>query len=288
MAENNGRRAMYGETLGEFIGTFILVLFGNGAVMVAVATGAYDLWAVSLMWFLGVALAVYAVGAISGAHINPAVTLAIATYTDFGWRKVPAYVGAQLLGAFTASAAMWAAFSGILTQFESTEGLTRGEPGSELSAMVFTTYAPNPAIVGTDEAAFAQVPLTQWFGTEVIITAVLVFAIFYLIEAANSGRPLANIAPAFIGLTVGALVAFAAPVSMAALNPARDLGPRVFALLAGWGEIAFPGPRGGFWIPAVATIVGGLIGGAIYHFAFKWAYPVPAPPGRVPAEVEGD
>lgn len=282
------RNGLMPELTGEFFGTFILMLFGDGAVAVSVWTGAYDLWAVSLMWALAVALAVYAAGAVSGAHINPAVTITMAAFDDeFEWGKVLPYIIAQLLGAFVAAAAIHVAFGGVIEAFEAAEGLVRGDPGSQLSAMVYTTYAPNPAIIGTSPEALAQVSHVQWFISEVIITAVLLFGIFFLVEEANEGRPLANMSALLIGLLVGALVAYEAPVSMAALNPARDLGPRVWALLAGWGEIAIPGPRGGFWIPTVSTIIGGLIGGAIYMYVFKGIYPTPAESGRVPPEVEG-
>lgn len=276
------------EGLAEGVGTFILMLFGDGAVVVSVITGAYDLWAVSLMWFLGVALGVYASGAVSGGHINPAVTISLAAFTDFPWRKVPTYIVAQITGAFLAAVAIFAAFSGVIAAFENSEGLTRGEPGSQLSGMIFTTYAPNPAIIGTDANAFAQVPHVQWFASEIIITAVLLFGILFIIEEINEGRPLANMGPAMIGLLVAALVAYEAPVSMAALNPARDLGPRIFMVFAGWGEIAFPGPRAGFWIPTVSTIIGGVIGAGFYQYAYRWVFPKPAPTGREPTEARGD
>ena len=285
-ADNNG--TLWAELGAEFVGTFILMLFGNGAVVVSVATGSYDLWAVALMWFVGVSLAIYAAGAVSGAHINPAVTLSFAAFTDFPWRKAGPYIIAQILGAFTASVAIYTAFHGLINNFEAANNIVRGEPGSQLSAMVFTTYAPNPAIVGTGQAAFDQVPLWTWFASEMIITAFLVFAVFYLIEEINSARPVANLFPVMIGVVVAGLVAYEAPVSMAALNPARDLGPRIFTLLAGWGDIAFPGPRAGFWIPTVSTIVGGLIGGAIYTYLYKRVYPVPAEAGREPEEVRGE
>lgn len=290
MAEENGDKngTLWAELGAEFVGTFILILFGNGAVVVSVATGSYDLWAVSLMWFVGVSLAIYAAGAVSGAHINPAVTLSFAAFTEFPWRKVGPYVVAQVLGAFTASVAIYVAFHGVINNFEAANNIVRGEPGSQLSAMVFTTYAPNPAIVGTGQAAFDQVPMWTWFTSEMIITALLVFGVFYIIEEINAGRPLANIGPAMIGILVAGLVAYEAPVSMAALNPARDLGPRVFTLLAGWGDIAIPGPRAGFWIPTVSTVVGGLIGGAIYTYLYRRVYPTPAEVGEEPPEVRGE
>ncbi|MEA3376747.1 MAG: aquaporin [Chloroflexota bacterium] len=263
------------ELTAEFFGTFLLMIFGNGAVAVSVWTGGYDLWAVSLMWAIGVLLGVYAAGAVSGGHINPAVTVAQAAFGDFEWKKVPPYALAQTLGAFVATACVHISFGGVLAAFEAAEGLVRGAAGSQLSAMAYTTYAPNPAIVGTAAEHFAQVTLLRWFASEVIITAVLVFAIFVLIDQRNEGRPLANTGPLMIGLLVGALVAYEAPVSMAALNPARDLGPRIWALLAGWGEIAFPGPRGGFWIPTVSTLVGGLVGGGIYAYLYKGVFSTP-------------
>lgn len=260
------------ELVAEFFGTFLLMFFGNGSVAVSVWAGAYDLWAVSVMWAIGVALGVYAAGAVSGGHINPAVTVAQAAFGDFEWGKVAPYAVAQLLGAFVATASIHVAFSGVVEAFEAAEGLVRGAAGSQLSAMAYTTYAPNPAIIGTAQEHLAQVTHVQWFVSEVILTAVLLFAIFFLVDQKNEGRPLANIAPLIIGLLVGALVAYEAPVSMAALNPARDLGPRVFAFLAGWGQIAFPGPRGGFWIPTVSTLVGGLAGGGIYAYLYKGIY----------------
>ncbi len=291
MAEDNGNEngTLWAELGAEFVGTFILILFGNGAVVVSVMTGAYGLWPVAVMWFVGVSLAIYAAGAVSGAHINPAVTLAFAAFNDFPWRRVGPYIIAQILGAFTASVAIYVAFHGVINNFEAANNIVRGEPGSQLSAMIFTTYAPNPAIVGTSQAAFEQVPLWTWFASEVIITAFLVFAVFYLIAEINSARPLANLFPVMIGVVVAGLVAYEAPISMAALNPARDLGPRIFTLLAGWGDIAFPGPRGvDFLIPTVSTIVGGLIGGAVYAYVYKRVYPVPAEPGREPEEVRGE
>jgi glycerol uptake facilitator protein len=277
------------ELVAEFVGTFLLILLGNGAVATSVWAGAYDLWAVAFMWGLAVALAVYAAGAISGAHINPAVTVAMAGFSNgFDNRKMLPYILIQIFAAFVASAAIHAAYGGIAEAFEASNEIVRGEMGSQLSAMAYTTYAPNPAIIGTDTASLLTVSHTRWFVSEMIITAVLVFGVFYLIEETNAGRPLANMHALFIGLLVAALVAYEAPVSMAALNPARDIGPRFWAYLAGWGEIAFPGPRGGFWIPTASTLAGGIIGGALYRYLYAPLYPTPAEEGRVPEEVEGE
>lgn len=287
--ESSEKVILWDELLAEFFATFILSLIGLGAIAVSVTLGGYDLFAVSIIWFVAVSLAIYAAAAVSGAHLNPAVTIAFATFTDFSWRKVVPYIVAQMLGWFGGAAAAFVMFAGVISNFEAANGIVRGEPGSQLTAMIFATYAPNPAMVGFDQAAFAQVSFVTWFVAEAIITAALVFCVFFIIEERNDGRPLANTGPAMIGLLVAVLVAFEAPITMAALNPARDLGPRIFTLLAGWGEIAFPGPRGvDFLIPTVSTIVGGLIGGAIYTYVYKRVYLAPAEIGREPPEVRGE
>lgn len=260
---------IFKEMSAEFVGTFILVLFGMGSVGISVWTGAYGLWAVSLMFALGVTLGVYASGQVSGGHINPAVTITLAVFAGFPWKKVVPYILAQTLAAFAAAALIYYLYADIISAFEGSKDLVRGEMGSQLSAMGFTTYAPNPAFFGWDDAAMEKVSLTKWFVSEAFGTALLLFGIFYLLDEKNTFAPQANLVPVFIGLLVAAIVAYEAPISMTALNPARDLGPRVLASFAGWGDIAFPGPRGGWWIPTVSTIVGALIGGAVYHGAYK-------------------
>ncbi len=264
---NNLTKTIYDEMRGEFVGTFVLVFFGVGSVVVAVAAGGYNLWGLSMMWAIAVMLGIYASGQVTGAHLNPAVTISLATYTDFPWKKVAPYIVAQTLAAFAAAVVINIAFSGIIEHFEVVNDLIRGEPGSQLSAMVYATYAPNPAFWGTTAEALPIVSHLRWFLSEAIITAILLFGIYYLVDPKNKIKP--AIAPIMIGLLVGALVAYEAPVSQAALNPARDIGPRIFLWIAGWGKIAFPGPTGGWWIPTVSTIVGGLIGGALYHGLYK-------------------
>lgn len=265
------------EMSAEFIGTFILVFFGVGSVCVSVWLGAYGLWVVALMFALGVTLGVYASGKVSGGHLNPAVTITMATFTEFSWSKVLPYIIAQVLAAFLAAAFIYYLYSDILAAFEAGKGLVRGEPGSQLSAMGYATFAPNPAFIGTDPAALSKVSLTQWFVSEAFATAILLFGIFYLLDEDNTLAPQANLAPVMIGLLVAALVAFEAPISMTALNPARDLGPRAWMAVVGWGDIAFPGPRGGWWVPLASTIVGGLAGGALYQCAYKQVFQASQP-----------
>lgn len=257
------------QMMAEFVGTFILVLFGVGSVCISVWTGAYGLWVVSVMFGIGVALGVYASGKVSGGHINPAVTITMAVFAGFPWWKVVPYIVAQTAAAFVVAAMIHFFYGEIIVAFEASREVVRGEMGSQISAMGYTTFAPNPAFFGWDAEALQKVSLTQWFLSEMIATAILLFGIFYLLDENNTLAPQANLAPVFIAALVVALIAYEAPISMTALNPARDIGPRIWAFIAGWDEIAFPGPRGGWWIPTASTIVGALIGGAVYHGIYK-------------------
>jgi glycerol uptake facilitator len=262
---------------GEIVGTFLLAFFGTGSVFVGVLTGALvGLFQVAVVWGIGIGLAIYAVGSVSGAHLNPAVTVAVATFRGFPRGRVLPYVGCQVLGAFLASAVLFGLFSGVLAGFEKDKGITRGQPGSQASAMVFGEYFPNPAVFGADDAAFAKVTHVQAFAAEVVGTALLVFFVFALTDDRNSGRPNGTMFAIFIGLAVAIIIAIIAPLTQAALNPARDFGPRLFSLLAGWGRIAIPGPRGGFFtVYILAPVVGGLVGGAIYETIFRGPSPKP-------------
>jgi glycerol uptake facilitator protein len=251
----------------EALGTFILVFLGTGAVFVAVLTGALaGLFQVAIVWGIGVGLAIHAVGAVSGAHLNPAVTIALCLFRGFPKPRVVPYILAQLMGAFLASCVLYALFSGVLAGFEKEHGIQRGLPGSQQSAMVFGEYTPNPAIFGTDAPAHEKVTLTQAFAAEFIGTALLLFMIFALTDPDNSLRPERNLFAAAIGLTVTALICLLSPLTQAGFNPARDLGPRLFSYLAGWGGIAIPGPRGEFFtVYILAPILGAVTGAAAYE-----------------------
>ena len=252
--------------LAEVAGTFLLVLFGTGAIASAVLTGSLvGLWQVAAVWGFGVALAIYATASVSGAHLNPAVTLAVAIFRRkrFPWTRVLPYWGAQLLGGVLAGAVVLAVFGPFIERFEQEHALIRGAAGSQHSAMMFGQYFPNPDLAGTDAAAQALVsPLTA-VAVEGLGTAVLVFMIFALTDRRNRGRP-GVLTPLLIGFTVAVLISIFAPITQAGWNPARDLGPRIVASLAGWGEIAIPGPRNGFWVYIVGPLAGGPIGAAIY------------------------
>ena len=157
------------EMIAEAIGSFILCFFGPGSVAVAVLTGEHKgLWQVASVWGFAIALAIYAVGSISGAHLNPAVTLSMAVFrrTSFPGRKIAPYVLAQMVGGVLAALVLYGLFAGTCAHFEATKGIVRGAAGSQLSAMWFGEYFPNPAAYGTTPEALAQVSVATAFLAE--------------------------------------------------------------------------------------------------------------------------
>ncbi|MCY4221182.1 MAG: aquaporin [Thiotrichales bacterium] len=260
------RLPLPGALAGEFFGTFILVFFGVGVVNAAVVTGAQvGLWQVAVVWAVGVSLGIYTAAALSGAHINPAITAAAAVWGGFPWRRVVPYWIAQTLGAVAASIVLYGMFFEAIIEFERQHGLLRGELGSELSAMVFGEYFPNPAIFGTDAQAWRAVGIVTAFTAELVGTAVLAFLVFAVTSPRNPGRPPSAAAAVVIGVGVAAIISVVAPLTQAGLNPARDFGPRAVSWFLGWGEIAIPGPRGGFFtVYILAPITGAIIGAGVY------------------------
>ncbi len=253
---------------GEFLGTFVMVFFGVGVVQAAVISGAQvGLWQVAAVWAVGVTLGIYTAASLSGAHINPAITLVVAVYDGFPWRRVPLYWIAQVAGAAAAATVLFTMYADAIVHFEQQNELVRGAPGSQLSAMVFGEYFPNPAVFGTTEEAFKIAGLRTGFIAEMVGTAMLAFIVSVVTHGKNYARPQSAGAAVAIGVGVAAIISVLAPLSQAGLNPARDFGPRLIAYAAGWGDIAIPGPQGGWFIVYIlAPLVGALIGGGIYRF----------------------
>ncbi len=253
--------------IGEFFGTFVLVFFGVGSVQAAVATGAQaGLWQVAVVWAVGVSLGIYTSASLSGAHINPAITVMAAVYDKFPLKRIIPYWVAQVAGAAAATVVLYAMFSEAIIEFERAKGLLRGGPGSELSAMMFGEYFPNPAVYGSAEDAWRVITPTSAFIAELIGTAMLAFVVSTVTHERNTARPPSAMGAVIIGVGVAAIISVVAPLTQAALNPARDFGPRLVAYFLGWGEIAIPGPRNGFFtVYILAPICGAVIGGGVYR-----------------------
>jgi glycerol uptake facilitator protein len=274
--------------LAEVLGTFILVFFGCGAVHAAVLTGAQSgLWQVAIVWGVAIMIAVYVVGGISGAHINPAITLALATWGRFSPGHVLPYIVSQLAGAALAAAALFALYHPFLDARERERNVQRGQWGSEITAMCYGEYFPNPGGISTNDrlrdgdAVRRELDkLNHQFGVwpavfaEFLGTLILALVVFALTDERNIAAPLSRLAPVFIGLTVAILISVIAPLTQACFNPARDFGPRFVAYFAGWGDVAFPGPRGGvLQVYLLAPLLGAVAGGGLYARLLRPALP---------------
>lgn len=252
--------------MGEFIGTFLLVLFGCGSVAVTILFSAHvGLFQVALIWGLGVTVAIYATRYLSCAHLNPAVSIAMVLGRRMSLAKLPVYLCAQFSGAFIAACVLYLLFADSIAHYESINNILRGSPASVKTAMMFGEFYPNP---GAGLAAVVS-PLTA-FLAEAVGTFVLVFLIFSLTEGCNLGRPDDALAPFFIGLTVTIIISIIAPLTQAGLNPARDLSPRMFSMLAGWGDAALPDRKLGFLtIYVFGPILGAVLAAAIFTYMIE-------------------
>jgi glycerol uptake facilitator protein len=247
-------KAFLGELIAEAVAVGIIIAIGDSA---AAMYTLYDpspyqqaYWGVCIAWGLAVTIAIYTTASVSGCHANPAVTLALAIYRKFSWVKVLPYFAAQLVGGITGAVIVYTLFSPVIDHFNALHHLTRDAGGA---AGVFFTH-PGLAIL----------PMHA-FTDEVILTSILVFGIFAITEQYNEQAPGANSGALIIGFLVATIGASMGYLEGWAINPARDLGPRIFCFFTGWGVAAFPSPQNYWWIPVVAPLLGGVAGGAAYQ-----------------------
>jgi MIP family channel proteins len=238
------------EAAAEFLGTFVLITFGAGVVAQVVLSGEKNggYLSINLAWGIAVTLAVYVAGTVSGGQLNPAVTLAAATLRGFPWRKVPAYVAAQVAGAFTASALVWFTYREAFDRFD---GGVRQVAGAQGTAGIFATY-PQPFL-----------SIAGGLVDQIVGTALLVLVIFALTDRQNLA-PESTLTPVLVGalvVVIGMTFGFNAGY---AINPARDLGPRLFTAVAGWGGEVFRAGNHWWWVPIVGPCLGAVLGGWIY------------------------
>jgi glycerol uptake facilitator protein len=229
---------LWGECLAEFFGTFVLIVFGDGVVAMAVAAlpgsgrtagptvifqAGGDWLLITFGWAFAVVMGVYVAGGVSGAHINPAVTFALAVRRKFPWRSVGPYIIAQVLGAFVAAALLFLIYHQAIDAFN----LAAKTPKSGGQALAtYSIFATFPAKYYAGSTIW---PLVD----EIVGTMFLLILIVAITDSRNS-LPSGNLAPLIVGFAVFAIGTSLGANTGYAINPARDFGPRLFAYFAGW------------------------------------------------------
>ena len=268
---------LWGELLAEFLGCFVLIAFGDGVVAVAVAglpgsgrtaspttifNASGDWLLITWGWAMAVAFAIWVAGGVSGAHINPAVTLAFAVRRKFAWIKVLPYWGAQVFGCFVGGALVWLVYDNAINLINFVDHTPKSSGQALTTFSIFATF---PA--GYFRGGYGGPLIDQIVGT-----AFLLMFVVAVIDARNAAVQ-SNLAPLVIGFIVAAIGMSFGPNAGYAINPARDFGPRLLSFFGGWGRVALPGTfhaiggpnfTGYFWIPIVGPLIGGVIGVLIY------------------------
>jgi len=246
--------SLVAEFVAEFLGTMVLILFGDGVVAMVqlfghrlpgeIVNGGYT--NITLAWGLAVTMGIYIAGKISGAHLNPAVTVALAALRGFPWRKVIPYSIAQTAGAFVAAAIVFWNYRPAFLAFD---------PNLDHTAGVFTTFPAFPDLLSAGL-------LDQTIGT-----ALLLLMIFAITDERN--QPPAALQPVMVGLIVVVIGMAFGGMHGYAINPARDFGPRLFTAVAGFKNNGLTDGRPVFWVPIVGPLIGGLIGGLVYDSGIR-------------------
>ena len=247
--------SLWAACVAEFFGTMILLLIGSGVVAMTVLFGNGHpgevvnggFTNITIAWGLGVTLGVYVSGKISGGHLNPAVTLALAIFRQFPWPRVAPYMASQVLGAFVGAGLVFLNYRPAFLKFD---------PALDHTAGVFATF---PLFRDTPAVGFLD---------QVLGTAILLFLVLAITDERNQA-PMANLTPVTVGLIVVAIgMAFGA-LHGYAINPARDLGPRLMTVVAGFQNNGLTDGSGIFWVPIVAPLLGGVLGAAAYDLGLR-------------------
>jgi len=251
-------RYLMREASAEFLGTMILIIFGNGVNLQVVLSSSSkvtaspkgDYLSIAFGWAIGTALGIWVGGGFSGGHINPAVTLSQAIFRKFPWRKVPIYIISQVAGAFTGALLMYATYFHALDAFEGV-GVRTVPPSATATAGLFATYAQ------TYETS------VSCFFDEFLATAILLLVVFAVTDRKN-GPPPAGLVPLAIFILVLGEGACLGMNTAYAINPARDLGPRLLTWIFYGKGVWNYRHQYWLWTPIIAPILGGLAGAGIY------------------------
>ena len=267
------RGGLLGECLAEFLGTFVLISFGCGVVAMAVAAlpgsgraatpttvflAAGDWLLITFGWAFAVVFGVYVAGGVSGAHLNPAVTLAMAVRRGFSWAKVLPFWFSQVTGALTGAALVYLVYHDAINAYD------QAATGPKVNGHTNATFS----IFATFPAAYFHGGVWGPLVDQIVGTAFLVMFVVAIVDLRNQAVK-ANLGPLMVGFAVAAIGMSYGANAGYAINPARDFGPRLFTYAAGWQSLAFPGSVSGtysgyWWIPIVGPLIGGVIGILIY------------------------
>ncbi len=267
-----------GALIGEFLGTVLLIVLGDGVVAsVFLMEKQADWIVITTGWGLAVTLGIYLSGRLSGGHLNPAVTLALAARGEFPTGRILPYWTAQVGGAFVGAVLVYVDYGAAFADFEQTHGIVRG-------ALVDGKLA-GPAVGGA--GVFANYPafdgLWRNLFSEILGTAVLLIGVRALTDRRNAA-PAGYLEPALIGALVWSIgLSLGGPTGYA-INPARDFGPRLASSLLGWGPAVFQSHHWYFWVPIVGPLIGGVLGAVLYDLAIHPHLPEPVeptPPGQL-------
>ncbi|OLY80600.1 Aquaporin-3 [Smittium mucronatum] len=244
-------RYEYRQYLAEFVACTVFMTFGATSVA---AIALYEALApeymliIGICWGSGVALALYLCMGNSGGHMNPAVTFSLALFGRFPWKKVPGYMLAQVLGCFVGSAL---AFGLYQKKFDAFDGGVRQTLGPKGTGFVFSSF-PDPD----------NITMNSFF-LEFYCTMILQLVVQGIVD--HRMHPAKGYEPVMIGVAVCLITISTAAMGSTNMNPARDLGPRIFLSVAGWGSEPFTANRYYFWVPIVAPFLGATVGTFIYE-----------------------
>uniref|UniRef100_H3DJL8 Aquaporin 10b n=1 Tax=Tetraodon nigroviridis TaxID=99883 RepID=H3DJL8_TETNG len=265
------RNRLLRECLAEFLGVYVLILFGCGSVAQVTTSreknGQY--LSINLGFALGVTFGVFVSRGVSGAHLNPAVSLSLCVLGRHPWKKLPFFILFQVLGAFLAAGTVY------LQYYDAIQAYGGGEltvAGPTATAGIFSTF---PADY-----------LSTWGGIadQVIGTAALLLCVLALGDRRNTPLPDA-LHPVLVGAAVLVIGISMGSNSGYAINPARDVGPRLFTYFVGWGADVFTAGNGWWWVPIVGPCVGALLGALIYELLVEVHHP-PGPPDELHQETK--
>uniref|UniRef100_A0A3B5B7B2 Aquaporin-10-like n=1 Tax=Stegastes partitus TaxID=144197 RepID=A0A3B5B7B2_9TELE len=253
------RNQLVRECMAECLGVYVLILFGCGSA--AQVTTSHEknghYLSINLGFAFGVTFGIFVSRGVSGAHLNPAVSLSLCVLGRHPWTKLPFYVFFQVVGAFLAAATVG------LQYYDAIQAYGGGEltvTGPTATAGIFSTY---PADY-----------LSTWGGVvdQVIGTAALLLCVLALGDQRNTSLP-DGLQPVLVGALVMVIGVAMGSNCGYALNPARDFGPRLFTYIAGWGADVFSAGGGWWWVPIVAPCVGALLGTLIYELMVEVHHP---------------